>query len=88
MATMEVNMSQRTVFEVGDCAGCPFYERGAVNVLVDFLTKNKDKPSGTCRYGAMTMPYPFGRKHIADDKKVPLDCPLKVGDAIVTLRDH
>jgi hypothetical protein len=77
-------MSIKTQITVGNCAGCPFYERGATSVTADFLLKRPQK-SGFCKHGGLGMPFPLGRRHIPDELKVPSDCPLRVGEATVLL---
>lgn len=74
----------KTQITVIECAGCPFYERNAVNIAADFLFK-KDTHTGTCRFGGLGKVFPFGRRHIPDERSIPVDCPLKAGDAIVSL---
>jgi hypothetical protein len=81
---MPVVTPVRTQIIVSRCGECPFFERGATHVLVDWLAK-RDASSGTCKYNAVGLHFPMGRTHVPNAGILPTGCPLRNGDAVVQL---
>jgi len=77
-------MTIKTQITVGNCAGCPFYERGVASAIADVLLK-RPQNSGTCKHGGLGMPFPLGRRHVPDELRVPSDCPLRISETTVIL---
>lgn len=78
--------TRRTMEIVVDkCSECPFYERGLVNALADMFTKSPTE-TGTCKYNAAGMPWPFRRVQITDHTKVPSTCPMRDGEVRVSIK--
>lgn len=69
---------------VTSCSQCPFYERGVVNALVDMFTKSPTE-TGTCKYNAGGMAWPFRRVQITDHTKVPSACPMREGETKISI---
>ena len=70
---------------VTKCLDCPFYERGLVNALADMFTKAPQE-TGTCKYNAGGMSWPFRRVQITDNTKVPSTCPMREGETRITIK--
>lgn len=81
-----MTVTRRTVeILVTSCADCPFYERGMVNVVTDFLAKSPQQ-TGTCKYNAGGFVWPFRRTQIEDNTKVPSTCPMREGETRVSIK--
>lgn len=75
----------RTQILIEKCADCPFFERGAVSVIADALTKRGTR-SGACKFHGLGIPFPQGRTPVSDENTIPGQCPLKFGDCVISLK--
>jgi hypothetical protein len=87
-----------TQIQISKCSDCPFYERGVVSAVADFLLKRDPGiRTGFCRFNGynhefpigrtkFNLPIPLGRTHVPDETQIPEACPLRAGSCELTVK--